>query len=151
MQPVVRLLCLLSLFVSWPAISFVSAQPHSEEAPMTPSFSFTATSFEVRDTPEAVVIETPRFEISLGREGYGLTVRRAGEVVLQSAQPGDAAGDAGFDVAGTPHVLTALEAFERDGDAVVLTYATSLAGATARITLRPYAEGAHVAVRLIGA
>lgn len=103
--------------------------------------------YELRETPDAVVVATPAYELSLARTGAALTVRRAGEVVLDgwaASGPGGA-----FEKGSATQTIGALSGVTRRGDVVVLDYATSVRDSLARIELLPFADAVRVTVRLL--
>src|SRR5689334_17135777 len=42
-----------------------------------------------RETETHVVIATPKYDMAITRDGFGIQIRRDGAVILESAQPGD--------------------------------------------------------------
>ena len=109
--------------------------------------SVAAGPFDVRETPDAVVLETPSYAVSIARTGAGLAVRRAGEVVLDGWA---ASGRGGvFEQAGAPQTIGALQKVSREGDSLVLDYATSVKDSLARIELQPVTDALRITVRLL--
>ncbi len=103
--------------------------------------------FEIRETPQAIVIATPAYEVSLSRTGAALAVRRGDEPVLDgwaASGPGGA-----FEKGGTRQTIGALSRVVREGDLVVLDYATSVKDSLARVELRPLADAVRVTIRLL--
>jgi len=102
-------------------------------------------AFELRETPQAVVVATPAYEVSLARAGAALTARRGGQVVLEgwaASRP-----DGAFDKGGARQTIGALKTVSREGDLVVLDYATSAPDSLARLELQPLADAVRVTVR----
>jgi hypothetical protein len=124
--------------------------PAAAGGPMRPSLDAPALAFTVREDPQEVTIATARYTLGVRRQGYALTVRRAGAVVLEGARPDDAASDLGFRIGGVAHRLTRLEAVDTTGGAVALAYATSAPSVSARVTFRPHRDGARVTAQLLG-
>ncbi len=106
-----------------------------------------AAPFDVRESPEGVFLATAAYEVSFARSGAALTVRRGGETVLEGWA---ASGPGGvFEKGGTRQSIGALLKVAREGDVVVLDYATSAKDSLARLELRPFADALRVTVRLL--
>ena len=105
--------------------------------------------FALREAADRLTLETSDYSVTISRAGFGLEVRRGGELVLQSAGPDDAATNLGFVRAGAPHRVTKLVSFARDGGRLTLDYETTLAGATARVELRPEPGAVRVTTSLL--
>ena len=105
--------------------------------------------FTLREGAGELTLETPFYSVSASREGFQLSVRRGGELVLQSATDEDAATNLGFERGGVKHRVTKLTAFRREGGALALDYETSLQGATARVELRPGPASVRVTASLL--
>jgi len=106
-------------------------------------------AFTVREAAGEITLETRLYSVSVSREGFDVSVRRGGELVLQSATAGDAATNLGFERGGTQHRVTKMTAFRREADALTLDYETSLQGATARVELRPGPASVRITASLL--
>ncbi|PYV40784.1 MAG: hypothetical protein DMG06_19180 [Acidobacteria bacterium] len=100
--------------------------------------------FALEETPQELTIKTSNYEVTLSREGFRLTVRREDKVILDSAQPGDAAANLG-----SLQQVTRLASFQRTRDGVVLNYETSLEGTSARAELVPATDSVRVTTWLL--
>jgi len=107
----------------------------------------TAAGFEVRETPDAVVVASPAYELTLSRSAAALTIRRGGETVLEGWAAGGPNGT--FEEAGATQTIGALQKVSREGEVVVLDYATSARDSLARLELRPAADAVRVSARLL--
>lgn len=104
-----------------------------------------AGGFDLRESATELTIRTAQYEVAVSREGFGLQVRRQGQVVFETAQPGNLA----FEKNGRRETVGKMTSFERRGDVVALEYATSFQGATARVELRPGDDVLRVATWLL--
>jgi alpha-glucosidase (family GH31 glycosyl hydrolase) len=96
--------------------------------------------FELEQRDRTVEIAASGYRIEVAREGFALRVARGAETVVESAQAGDAGANLAFDFGGAHHRVTKLRSAVREGEAVILLYDTTLAGAQARVRLEPGAD-----------
>ena len=94
-----------------------------------------------------MTIATPAYEVSLAREAAALTVRRGADVVLDGWAASGTGGT--FEEAGATQRIGTLQKLSREGDRVVLDYATSVKDSLARVELTPMADAVRVTVRLL--
>ena len=106
-----------------------------------------ALAFEVRETPERVTLVAASYEADFARTWGALSVRRGGRIVLEGWAASGPGGT--FSKGGTTQTIGALEKLSREGDVVVLDYATSVKDSLARVELRPMADALRVNVRLL--
>ena len=98
-------------------------------------------SFELTETHQEYVLHGQGYQIHITKTGFGLTIQRNGDIVLQSAQPHDAQSNLSFRTNGAVYNATSVKSSHMDGGTLVLLYRTDLNDdAFARVELTPEAN-----------
>lgn len=87
------------------------------------------------ETNDELVVVHPNYQLHLSRYGFGLTLLRNRQIVLQSAQRHDSQSNLSFKLNGAVYNPTSLKSYSWANDALQLIYRTDLDGATARVEL----------------
>ncbi len=102
-------------------------------------------SCEFVETNQEFVLRCQGYQVHITKTGFGLTIQRNGDVVLQSAQPHDAQSNLSFRTNGAVYNLTKFKEKHMDGNTLVLLYGTDLDKDTVgRVELTPEANVVHV-------
>jgi myogenesis-regulating glycosidase len=101
--------------------------------------------FELLQTNEELVLRGQGYQVHITRYGFGLTIERNREIVLQSAQPKDPQSNLSFRTDGAVYNATSMKSCHMDGDTLVLLYRTDLNDETfARVELTPEMNVIHM-------
>lgn len=104
-----------------------------------------AAEFSWQENDSGMVLKTHSYEAEITRQGFGLTLRRGTEVVLQTAQPGDAEANLSVQDGNTLRAPGKLLSSHRTRNGVVLDYALAgTGGATVEVELRPAMASLHL-------
>lgn len=108
-------------------------------------------NWTLAETSGELVIKTADYEMTIARDGFSYRLRRKnGDTVFETAQANDAAQNLTFnDPSGALKKTAALKDFAREGDRLVLNYATTFQGATARVEVQPLVRAVRVTTHLI--
>ncbi len=90
--------------------------------------------FDIREDDAALTVSAAGYEAVIARDGFGLTLRRQGETVLESDAPLE------YMHLGKKERVAALESATHDDQAIYLMYRTSERETVARFELRPGAD-----------
>jgi myogenesis-regulating glycosidase len=102
-------------------------------------------SFELLQTNQEFVLRGQGYQIHITKTGFGLTIQRNGDIVLQSAQAHDAQSNLSFRTNGAVYNATSVKSEYMDGGTLVLLYRTDLNDETfVRVELTPEANVIHV-------
>lgn len=106
-------------------------------------------SLKLNESAEALTIQMPDYTVTVTREGFGLTIKRDGDTVLQTAQAGDEISNLSFVRNNAPQHLTRLHLMKQGADSLSLEYETTAKDTVARVELRPRARALNVTVSLL--
>jgi hypothetical protein len=102
-------------------------------------------AFELRETPEQVIVSTPHYEALFSRQGAALTLRKDGATILSGWAASGAEG--AFLRGAKKQKLGALEKVQREGETVLLDYNAGGKDASFRIEIEPRKDRLRLTVR----
>ena len=102
-------------------------------------------AFELRETPEQVIVSTSHYEASLSRQGAALTLRQGGATILSGWAASGANGT--FLRGAKQQKLGALEKIQREGETVLLDYNAGGNDAHFRVEVEPRLDRLRITVR----